>query len=112
MNRKALIIATDIGLVLQLIMVITGHYNPAIAAWFAIGGMLISLVAGVIYVRLARNGWSDSLIGGALAGGICALVGIAVSCAMGDVAVTILVFGTTGSAVAGLIGAAVAKLIP
>jgi len=112
MNRKALIIATDIGLVLQLIMVIAGHYDAAIAAWFAIGGMLISLVAGVIYVRMARNGWKDSLIGGALAGGICALVGIAVSCALGDVAAMILVFGTIGSAVAGLIGGAVAKLIP
>ena len=112
MNRKALIIATDIGLVLQLIMVITGHYQPAIAALFAIGGMLISLVAGVIYGRMARNGWKDSLVGGALAGGICALVGIAVSCALGDVAAMILVFGTIGSAVAGLIGGAVAKLVP
>ena len=112
MNRKALIIATDIGLVLQLIMVITGHYQPAIAAWFAIGGMLISLVAGVIYGRMARNGWKDSLLGGALAGGICALVGIAVSCALGDVEAMILVFGTIGSAVAGLIGGAVAKLVP
>lgn len=112
MNRKALIIATDIGLVLQLIMVIAGHYDPAIAAWFAIGGMLISLVAGVIYVRMARNGWRDSLVGGALSGGICALVGIAVSCALGDVAPMILVFGTIGSAVAGLIGGAVAKLVP
>jgi hypothetical protein len=112
MNRKALIIATDIGMVLQLIMVITGHYEPAVAAWFAIGGMLISFVAGVIYARWARNGWADSLIGGALAGGICALVGIAVSYALGDVAAMILVFGTIGSAVAGLIGGAVAKLVP
>lgn len=112
MNRKALIIATDIGLVLQLIMVIAGHYQSAIAAWFAIGGMLISLVAGMTYGRMARNGWKDSLVGGALAGGICALVGIAVSCALGDVAAMILVFGTIGSAVAGLIGGAIAKLVP
>jgi len=112
MNRKALIIATDIGLVLQLIMVIAGHYDAAIAAWVAVGGMLISLVAGVIYGRMARNGLKDSLVGGALAGGICALIGIAVSCALGDVAAMILVFGTIGSAVAGLIGGAVAKLMP
>ena len=32
--------------------------------------------------------------------------------ALGDVAAMILVFGTIGSAVAGLIGAAVAKLVP
>ena len=112
MNRKALIIATDIGMVLQLIMVIAGHYEAANAAWIAIGGMLISFVAGVIYARWARNGWADSLIGGALAGGICALVGIAVSYALGDVAAMILVFGTIGSAVAGLIGGALAKLVP
>ncbi|MFA6113204.1 MAG: hypothetical protein WC729_04410 [Sphingomonas sp.] len=112
MNRNALIYATLIGLVLQLIMVIGGHFNAALAAQFALVGMLISLVAGLLYGRKARGGWSDSLIGGALAGGICALIGIAVSFVLGDVLAMILVVGTIGSAVAGLIGGAIAKIIP
>jgi hypothetical protein len=112
MNRQTLIRATVIGLVLQLIMVVAGHYVLAVKNGFAIGGMLISLIAGVIYVRTTRGSWGDTLIGGALAGGVCALIGIAVSCALGDVDAGVLVFGTLASAVAGSIGGAVAKLMP
>jgi hypothetical protein len=113
MNRRPLINATVIGLVFQLIMVVSGHFVPIIKEQgFAIGGMLISLLAGVIYARAARGSWSDSLVGGALAGGICALIGIAVSFGLGDVDAGVLVFGTIGSAVAGVIGAAAAKVVP
>jgi len=53
MNRKALINATVIGTVLQLIMVLAGHWIPAVANLFAIVGILISLVAGLLYARAA-----------------------------------------------------------
>jgi hypothetical protein len=112
MNRQTLIKAILIGLVLQLIMVVSGHYIVSIKACFGIVGMLISLVAGAIYVRTTRGAWGDSLIGGALAGGICALIGIAVSCALGDVDAGVLIYGTLGSAIAGVVGGAVAKLVP
>jgi hypothetical protein len=95
-----------------LIMVVSGHFSAPIKEAFAVGGMLISLIAGVIYVRATRGSWGDTLIGGVLAGGICALIGIAVSCALGDVDAGVLLFGTLGSAVAGAIGGAVAKLVP
>jgi hypothetical protein len=112
MNRQTLIKATLIGLVLQLIMVVSGHFVPPIKECFGIVGMLISLLAGVIYVRTTRGSWGDSLLGGALAGGICALLGIAVSFALGDVDAGVLIYGTLGSAVAGLIGGAIAKAAP
>lgn len=112
MNRQTLIRATIIGLVVQLVMVVGGHFVASIRECFGIVGMLISLIAGVVYVRGTRGSWGDSLIGGALAGGICALIGIAVSCALGDVDAMVLLYGTLGSAVAGLVGGAVAKRIP
>jgi hypothetical protein len=112
MNRQTLIKATLIGLVLQLIMVVSGHYVAPIKEGFAIVGTLISLVAGVIYVRTTRGSWDDSLTGAALSGGICALIGIALSWALGDVDAGVLLFGTLGSAIAGVIGGAVAKLVP
>jgi hypothetical protein len=111
MNRQALIRATLIGTVLQLAMVIAGHFVPAIAALFAIGGMLISLVAGVLYARAAKGGWGDSLVGGLIAGGVCAFIGILVSYLLKDVTVDILWMGTAGSAVAGLVGGAIGKLV-
>ena len=111
MNRSALIRAALIGTVLQLLMVVSGHFAPAIAAQFAIVGMLISLVAGVLYARAAKGGWGDSLIGGLIAGGVCAFIGILVSYLLKDVTVDILWMGTAGSAVAGLVGGAIGKLL-
>jgi hypothetical protein len=111
MNRQALTRAVLIGTVLQLAMVIAGHFVPAIAAQFAIGGMLISLVAGVLYARAAKGGWGDSVIGGLIAGGVCAFIGILVSYLLKDVPTNILWMGTAGSAVAGLVGGAVGKLV-
>lgn len=111
MNMRALIAATVIGTALQVAMVFAGHFIPAVANLFAIVGILISLVAGLLYARAARGGWSDSLLGGAVAGGLCALIGIAMSWAMGDVETMILVLGTLSSAVGGLIGGAVGKMV-
>lgn len=112
MNTRALAYAIVIGLILQLVMVIAGHYVPFIKNnLFAIGGMLISLVAGLIYARRAAGGWSGALGGGLIAGGLCALLGIAVSVMLGDVPAEVLGYGSAGSAIAGLIGGAIGKLL-
>ena len=111
MNRKALINATVVGTVLQLIMVLAGHWVPAVASLFAVVGILISLVAGLLYARAAKSAWSDSLLGGVIAGGVCALLGIAVSVLLKDVPPMILVIGTLSSAVGGLVGGAIGKVL-
>lgn len=111
MNRKALINATAIGTVLQLIMVLAGHWVPAVATLFAPIGILLSLIAGLLYARAAKGGWSDSTLGGVIAGAVCALIGIAVSVLLGDVPPIILVIGTLSSAVGGVVGGAIGKLL-
>ena len=111
MNRKALINATVIGTVLQLIMVLVGHFVPAVAALFAPVGILLSLIAGLLYARAVKGSWSDSTLGGVIAGGVCALLGIIVSYLLGDVPPMILVIGTLSSAVGGVIGGAIGKLL-
>lgn len=101
--------ATIIGTLLQLAMVVSGHWVEFIKMnVFAIGGMLISAIAGVIYARSARVDRKKSAIQGAVVGGLCALIGIAVSFFMGDVPANILALGTLSSAVAGAIGGAIA----
>jgi hypothetical protein len=103
--RSALVRATAVGTVLQLAMVLSGHRIPAIANLFGILGVAISFVAGLLFAR-----WAGPLTrgramgGGALAGGACALLGIVVSYALGDVTALILVVGTASSAVTGLLG--------
>jgi hypothetical protein len=107
--RRSLWIAL-LGAILQVAMVVTGHYVPAVAARFGLIGTLISLVAGVVFARSLTRGVGRGIgfLGGLLAGGACALVGIAVSFGLGDVSAVILLFGTLASAVAGGLGGAVA----
>lgn len=111
MNMNALRRATLIGTVLQVAMVVAGHYVPFIALHvFMFGGLAISLLAGVIYGR-SSAGPAGAAIGGLLAGAICAFVGILISVELRDTPAPILLFGTSGSAVAGLIGGVVGKVL-
>jgi hypothetical protein len=112
MNPQALLLATAAGLAAQLAMVVAGHYVPFVRDnVFALGGMAISLAAGVLYARAAGEAWPLSIFGGLVAGGVCALAGIAVSVGLKDTALMILAVGTAGSAMAGLVGGALGKLI-
>ena len=91
-------------------MVVAGHSNKSIAALFAVGGMGISLVAGLLYASRAQGGSASSLAsGGLVAGGVCALIGIFVSFLLGDVPALILALGTVSSAVTGAIGGLAGK---
>lgn len=112
MKMRTLFIATLVGIVLQVGLVLAGHVVRALQdPGFAIGGMAFSAVAGWVYARLARGNWQDTLIGGAIAGGVCAAVGIYVSAALGDVPFSLLIVGTAGSVATGIAGASIAKLL-
>jgi len=105
MSARSLLIASFVGTLLQIVMVVAGHSNPAIKGLFAFGGMGLSLVAGVLYARLARPAKKGGAgLGGLAAGAICAFIGILVSYLLGDVPGLLLVFGTLSSAVTGAIG--------
>ena len=108
---KSLQMATLIGTALQVAMVVAGHYLPYIALHvFMFGGMGISLIAGVLYAHGA-DGYTGAALGGAIAGGVCALIGIAVSVLLGDTPAIVLAFGTISSAVTGLIGGLLGKFM-
>jgi hypothetical protein len=93
-----------IGSILQLVMVISGHYNEFIAQnVFALGGMAISLIAGAGYGFGAATR-AGAARGGAIVGGSCALIGIVVSYLLGDVPALILLVGTLSSTVTGAVG--------
>ena len=111
-SMRALLIATAIGTVLQAARVISGHRNPSIAKLFAVGGMSLSLIAGVIYAVLVVGATTGSaVVGGVLAGGLCALIGIAISYFLKDVPASLLLLGTLSSAVTGAIGGWLGSLV-
>lgn len=97
-----------IATLFQVAMVVTGHYVDAVAERFGVLGTLISLVAGSAFALVGAAGPGTGFLGGAVAGGGCALLGIALSLVLGDVTAAILVFGTLASAVAGGVGGAAA----
>lgn len=105
-NVRALLWATIAGTVLQVVMVFAGHHHPSIASLFAVGGMFLSLVAGLVYAYLARGERTlgRTILGGALAGALCGFLGILVSVMLGDVPASLLLFGTLSSAVTGALG--------
>ena len=110
-NSRAVLIASIVGIVLQTAMVLAGHSNASVSAMFAVGGMTISLLAGVMYGYLVKGprALGGLIAGGATAGGICAFVGILISHLMGDVPASLLMLGTVSSIVTGAIGGAIGK---
>jgi hypothetical protein len=110
-SNGALVKSTVIGTILQLAMVIAGHYSPAIAGQFAAGGMTISGIAGLLFSLWSRQkAMGAAAGGGVVAGGVSAFLGILVSHLLGDVPASVLGFGTAGSAVTGAIGGVIGKM--
>jgi hypothetical protein len=114
LNPRALRLAVLLGTVLQVAMVLAGHSNASIAGLFAVGGMSISLIAGLGYAMWggARGGSAGSFaLGGLIAGGLCALIGIFVSYMLGDVPMSLLALGTISSAITGAVGGSAGRFL-
>ena len=97
--------ATVAGTMLQLTLIVFGHYVPWIRDnAFLFGGMLISGVAGLLYARDAALGYLRGALGGAIGGGGCALIGISASVLLKDMPATALGIGTAISVLTGAAG--------
>ena len=108
---RALVWSTAIGTVLQIAMVTVGHNNGPVKALFAPLGMGLSFVAGILYTVMSTEVVTrDTIVGGAIAGGLSAFIGIVISVVLGDVTPWILVVGTASSAVSGAVGGWLGRL--
>lgn len=93
------------GTLSQVAMVVAGHFIPWIALHvFMFGGMTISAIVGYLYAQDAAKGYGRAALGGAIAGGVCALLGIAVSVMLDDTQPFVLVLGTAISTFTGAVG--------
>jgi hypothetical protein len=111
MSRGGLI-AFLAGSALQVGMVLVGHRAPAVAGLFGVLGVSISALAGLLYAVLARPiSRGTAAGGGALVGGGCAFLGIALSLYLGDVTAAVLGFGTASSVATGAIGGFVGRVL-
>lgn len=95
--------ATITGIILQITMIIIGHY----VSWvrdnaYEFGAMMISGLAGLLYARDFAKGYAKGAFGGAIAGGTSGIIAVCAANILGDVP---LIAVPIGGAVTILIGA-------
>jgi hypothetical protein len=104
--------ATTIGTILQVLMVVGGHFMPQLAQLFPVLGTGLGGLTGLLFALFNKGATGGALAGGgAAAGGIGGLVGSAISMAMGDVPGATVGIAAGSTAVAGAIGAILGKLL-
>ncbi len=104
-DAKVLQRSAIFGTILQVLMVGVGHFVPWVSGnLFQFGWMLFSGVAGLLYARDAARGYYWGALGGAVAGGLCALIGIALSVLLGDTPNFLLALWTAICVMTGAVG--------
>jgi hypothetical protein len=101
--RRAILVGTP----LQMLTMLLGHFGGLLASYeigFLFAGMMISATVGYLYALDAAKGYARGAYGGAVAGGVCALVGIAVTVPLGDMAPKVLMFRTLICVLTGAVG--------
>jgi len=102
-DEKLIQRATITGIVLQITMVMIGHYVPWISGnSYVFGTMMISGVAGLLYARDFAKGYAKGAFGGAIVGGACGIIGVSAANVIGDAP---LIAIPAGAAITILIGA-------
>ena len=107
-GQGAMTKATLTGTLLQVAMVLLGHYMPAVQSSYPIVGKLIAAFTGLIFSKSAmRPARLGSATGGAIAGGVSGFLGSGLSAIMGDVPGPTIGVATIASVIAGLLGGAI-----
>jgi hypothetical protein len=101
--RRAILVGTP----LQMLTMVLGHFGGLLVSYeigFLFAGMMISATVGYLYALDASKGYARGAYGGAIAGGVCALIGIAVSVLLGDMAPKVLMLRTLICVLTGAVG--------
>lgn len=101
-SRNGLIV---LGIVLQVAMVLAGHWNATVLGLSAVLGVGIPLVLGAVYGASGPTSAKDAMAGGFLIGLVGAVLGVLLAILLGDALWSLLTFAPLSSAVAGLLGA-------
>jgi hypothetical protein len=104
-DGKLLQRAAVTGVVLEITMVVIGHYVPWVRVnFYEFGAMMFAGLAGLFYARDFAQGYAKGALGGAIVGGTSGLLGISAANILGDVALIVLPFGTAITVMVGAIG--------
>jgi hypothetical protein len=93
------------GIVLQVVMVVCGHFSERVLNLSAVLGTGIPFVLGLWYGASVPRGLGRSAGGGFVIGIVGAVVGVLAAILMGDQTWMLLTFAPLSSAITGLLGA-------
>jgi hypothetical protein len=104
-DNRALQRAILVGTFLQLVAVLIAHFSQWIETHaFLFAGMMISATMGYLYAQDVSRGYAKGAYGGAIAGGVCAFIGIATSVILGDLTGRMLLVRSLISVLTGAVG--------
>ncbi len=105
--------ALGTGTILQVLMVVIGHYMPSLqeAGLFPIGGTLIGLLTGFLSGKGAAAGSPAMPVArdAGIAGGLAGAIGSLVSTALGDVPLANIAIAGGSTLVTGALGGLIAR---
>jgi len=96
-----------VGTPLQMLTATLGHFSGFLATHeigFLFACMMISATVGYLYARDVATGYVRGAYGGAIAGGVCGLVGIAVCVPLGDMSLNVLILRSLICVFTGAVG--------
>lgn len=100
------------GVVLQVAMVVTGHFLEAVLMMSGILGVGIPFALGLAYGASRAPDAKEASRDGFLIGLVGAFVGVIVAILLGDQTWALLSFAPVSSGLTGLLGAVIGRLIP
>jgi hypothetical protein len=112
MGNSTVVKATVIGTVLQVLMVVCGHYVPQIAALFPVMGTLIGGITGWLATSTTPRLTAGAAAGSGLVSGVVAgTLGTLVSVFLGDVPMSTVGIAAASTAVLGAVGGLLGRMM-
>ena len=102
-----------LGTILQVALVVLGHFVPRLQplGLFPIGGSAIGAIAGFCYARWSVGPIGRAMGGGAVAGAVGGVLGAIVSYLLKDIPPSTIVVAGGSTLVTGLVGGLVGRLL-
>ncbi len=111
LDPRLVLRAALVGAVLQIVLAVAGHFSPWVGIHlFLFGRAMLSATAGYVYGLILGRGYGAGALGGAIAGGLAVVPGLAVSVLLGDSLAAMMATGMGISILTGAVGGAFGQM--
>lgn len=94
-----------VGVVLEVMLVLAGHYRPLLRVHYVLFGcMMIAGTMGLLYARDLARGYVSGALGGLVIGAACGVAAVGLSNVLGDQPESYIPYGVMVCTLVGAIG--------